>query len=80
MLARFGILPALRQQGRLDGTGHPSRPMVGLGLGRTFATGILPFAHSMLACFGILPALRQQGRLDGTGHPSRPFSSSAGPS
>ena len=67
MLARFGILPALRQQGRLDGTGHPERPMVGLGQGRTFAAGILP-------------ALRQQGRLDGTGHPERPFSSSEGPS
>jgi len=36
---------------------------------RTFATGILPCAHSVQARFGILPLARLQGRLDCHGQP-----------
>jgi hypothetical protein len=38
---------------------------------RTFATGILPFAHSDAACaLGILPSLAANAGSRGTGSPS----------
>ena len=51
---------------------------VGTGLGaahahrRTFAAGILPFAHSMPAALRHPVCAGQQRRLQGTGSPSRP--------
>jgi|GEM_PF-5368500 len=56
-----------------------SNPLRGSGLPvpsrRTFATGILPCAHSTQARFGILPLARLRGRLDDTGNPSLPHTS-----